>query len=129
METAIITAVATILATTITATVGYLTQQRAARAAAAAQNQTTHADLVREAGLAARRVYEGAINRLETEQAEDRAEIDALKARIRHLEPLEGEVARLRRSLDETRAELETAKVALRIAYPDDPEDDDDPLP
>lgn len=130
-----VAALATVLASTIAGGIGYLTQQRARQAMErteaarekrlreleeAQENRKSHADLVREAGEIAGRVYKGTIETLEVEQREDRQEIAALKLRVRHLEGVEEQFTRAQREIRELRAELDTAKAALRIAFPDE---------
>lgn len=114
MDTALSTAIATVIATLITVAAGVMTKRSSDRASQANTDTVSRRDIEKEASLRAAQVYQGAIARLESEQADDHREIAALKA----------EVADQAREIRALRSELDTAKRTIRRLAPNRPHDD-----
>lgn len=73
------TGLAAVVAALVAGVTGWLTARASARGAVSAAKVTSLADLEKEASTRASQVYKDAIDQLEREQAEDRAEIEALR--------------------------------------------------
>lgn len=103
-DTATSTAIATVIATIITAGAALVTQRSAARAAVRNQETSSRTDIEREAFARAQGFYTDTIDRQQREIVALETDVDRLKSRVAELE-----------------TKLSTAEAALRLRFPDEP--------
>lgn len=123
-DTAVTTAIATVIATIITGGFAYVTQRSASKAAARNLDVSSRTDIEKEAFDRAKTYYTDTIDRLERDQADDRAEIASLKVQVRE----QGEEIDTLRAADrvkdeviaDLRRDLNVARTALQLRFPDE---------
>jgi len=116
-DTATSTAIATLIATFITAGAAWATQKSAAKAAVMNQSTASRTDIEKEAFSRAEAFYKGAMDRQDAEIARQDKEINECHAENRALKV---EVDGLKTRVKTLEDELETARRALRLRYPDE---------